>query len=221
MEISGDQLKVSTADRDENGKQIDAEERTAVRELTTQVDIGLSNNQSVEEYTHGEASSSKTSTIETAGTAIEFAMGFRGRCRLCKHFDHAQFLRWKHDVEASGDLKRRAVLNELRGQILGKGYAQMIDTHQGQDGDLDVEHALNEFGICPAMSEVLSDLVFVWPDAGCPTQTPTGEPFDSLFVPRDAEAEREGTRGYDSILKAAQGTTKRKTRKIDLFTPKK
>ena len=222
MEIIGDSLKISTADRDDSGKQIDAEERTIVHELITPVDVTLSNNQSVEQYTHGEASGSKTSTIEASAPAIEFALGFRGRCRLCKHFDHAQFLRWKHDVETSGNLPRRRVLNDLRGQILGKGYAQIIDSHQGQDGDLDVEHALNEFGICPAMSEALSDLVFVWPDAGCPTTDPTGAPFKALFVPRDAEAAREGTRAYDAILKAAQGgAPKRKTQKIDLLIPKK
>ena len=222
MEIKSDSLNISTADRNEKGTQIDPEERPAERVLGIDVPITLSNGQTVSAYTHGEVADKKDGTVNINGTAIEFAEGYRGRCRLCKHFDNPQFRRWKHDVQLSTDKDRRGVLDFLRSKLLSDGYAAVIDSHQGPDGDLDVEHALMEFGFCRVLSHAYNDMFIVWPDAGCPTEDPTGKPIDPApFSPRDSDAQREGDAGYDSILKAAQGgPVKRKAQRIDIFKKK-
>ena len=223
MEIKSDKLVIQQSDRNEKGTQIDAEEKPAERVMETEIPISLSNGQSVSEFTKGASSGlAHTPSIAISGTAIEFASGYRGRCKWCKHFDKPRFAQWKKDVEFSTNLERRKVLDYLRGKLLSDGYASVIDQHQGSDGDLDVEHALMEFGICQALSHDYNDMFFVWPDAGCPMEDPKGVPMDSRFKARDAGAGRAGTSGYDRILKAAQGgPVKRKAQRIPIFNPKK
>lgn len=223
MEITDDKLVISTSDRNEKGTQIDAEEKSAERILETPMDVTLSNGQTVAEYTKGMASGfQNTPQISVAGNVAEFASGFRGRCKWCKHCDRPRFRQWKKDVEFSTNLERRKVLDYLRSKLLGEGYASVVDAHEAKDGDLDVEHALNEFGICQALSHDFNDMFFVWPDAGCPMQDPTGAPMESRFEPRDGDAQRAGTEGYDRILKAAQGgPVKRKAQRVNVFNFKK
>ena len=219
MDVFDDKLRISQSDRDEKGKQIDPEERPVERVITTAIPVGLSNGQSVEAFTKGDARGEVPNEVSVTGSAVEFAQGFRGRCRLCKHFDREGFRRWKKDVDLSGDPERRKFLNFLRSKVLGEMYEQTISKHQGPDGDLDVEHAVNEFGICRALSHAFNDLFAVWPDAGCPVADPSGKPIDPApFTPRDSDAAREGTSSYDTILKTAAGSgPKRSAKRIDVF----
>ena len=222
MDVKGEKLVISQDDRNEKGQQIDPEERIGERQTITSIPITLNNGQSVEEFTGGAATGEKDITIRATGNAVEFATGYRDQCRFCRHCDVAWFRRWKHDVQVSADPERSKVLNFLRGKILGSVDPEVIGKHPTTEGDLDVEHALNEFGICHALSSEFKDMVFVYPDAGCPLNMPDGTPCPSFFKPRDTQAAQAGTTGYDNILKAAQGgSPKRKATRVPITLFKK
>jgi hypothetical protein len=210
IEIKSDTIVINTSDRDANGKQIDPEEKPAERQMGADIPVLTTG--------AGAAGVLPQASITADGTVGQFAMRYKGRCRLCVHFDRKAFLKWKSDVESSGDTERRKVLNALRAQLLSSSDASIADKHQGKDGDLDVEHALKEFGLCRVMQELLKDMVFVWPEAGCPETDPAGIPFKAMFKPRDEDARRESDAGYDGILQAAKsGAPKRKATKINLL----
>jgi len=217
MDVKGERIVVSTNDRDDQGKQIDPEERPLEHTREVSIPLSLSNGQTVEQYTKGQASGGLAGSVAGVISAGEFATAARHRCRFCANYDKAAFKKWKADVEASQEPSRMRALNDLRAKIVGTTAPQVINKHSDPQGELDVEHALNEFGICKPLSEILKDMVFVWPDAGCPATYPNGLPFEDKFKPRSTDAAKAGAAGYDAILKAAQGQVKRSTKRIDVF----
>jgi hypothetical protein len=223
-------FKISTGQRDENGKQIDPEEKRVERILETSFPVGLqapaeegkapvSIAQTVEQFTGGKASRfAMPQTVNIVGDAIEFASGMKHRCSLCLNFDNEAFLKWKQKAE--WDPEKRKDLMQILGQIMER-EPEIGDQHVGQDGDFDEQHALNCCGICRELTSIFGDECIMWPDSGCPDyrQNDLVEPqfrvdFGHLFKPRDRDAITTGNRAYDTILKAAQGTPTRSAKRV-------
>ncbi|MBU0534563.1 MAG: hypothetical protein KJ887_07250 [Candidatus Omnitrophica bacterium] len=212
--ITNEEVHVSTADRDENGKQIDAEERPAELRMETAIPVSVGQQANVV----GALGNGSGVTLE--GNALTFASGMAHQCYLCAHFDQRAFRRWKERMELSPDLEDRKQVNFLRAEVLGSGSAAL-----GPDGDIDVEGELmSEFGLCRAIPEIVGDTIIVMKNSGCPTYPgPKGEDLTKCFKPKDRESLTESDNIRDSILTTAQGQVRRRTTRVPLtiFNPKK
>lgn len=212
--IEKEEIVVSTADRDAQGRQIDAEERPAELQMQTAIPVTVGG----EGNLVGALGNGSGVTIE--GTALTFASGMSHQCYLCAHFDQHLFRRWKAKMELSPDLEERKQVNFLRAEVLGSGTAA-----QGPDGDVDVEQVLmSEFGICRAHTEIYKDTIITMKNSGCPDYPgPAGEKLSDSFKPKDRESLVESEDIRSRILSTAQGQVKRRTTRVPLtvFHPKK
>lgn len=197
MDVKSDEVVVYPTKRDEEGKQIAPEEVPAERVLKIDVPL-MSGGKQVGVLGAGE--------VRMAGTAIEFASGFRNRCQLCQWFDNKLFREIKTQMEASTDKEVRQVLNNLRASICASEHEGVNHRSETRTLDLDVEHALNLMGYCHALTEVYNAPCFVHPLGGCPDYPgPNGEDLSTLFRPASNDADKIGTAGYDSIMLGAAG----------------
>jgi hypothetical protein len=238
MDVTEKGFLIDTAQRDAKGNQIDAEEKRTEQVLETKIPVTLGKkdeevggvvpiDKSVSDFTGGKMSGlAIPQTVNVVGTAIEFATKTRTRCSLCLNFDNVGFLQWKKRME-EGSKEEWEEVNKIRYQVMdrepeiGEDGLTLGERHIGKDGDFDVEHALNECGVCPALREATGEVCVVWPESGCPNHTDDEllpieqrQDYSRLFKPRDAEAEKSGIEAYDKILKTAAGTPVRKAQKF-------
>lgn len=216
--IKSEEVLVSTHDRDEAGKQIDAEERPAELQQQVPINVTMNNGDLVGQLQQG-------SSINRVGTAAEFASGMAHQCVLCRHFDQQTFRRWKKEAELSSDMRLRRELAQLRAIFLESEAHAAFAHNTGPDGDIDVEGILmSEFGICAAIGEITGiKPTFVMKNSGCPTYAgPKGEDMTQCFraIGREEAATADDIR--DTILKTAQGQVKRKAFRVPvtIFKPK-
>lgn len=226
MELSNDRLVIDTSHRDEQGKQIDPEEKQAERVLDVAIPVtvggtpGGAAGMTASQATNGQVGDQLAHPPQMTfnGTALEFATGHSHRCCLCKHYDNRAFLAWKHQMMLSPRMQDRAEVDFLRSKVLDG----TVGGPSGPDGDPDVEYILNTFGVCSALTHIFKDTFVVLPDAGCPDyRTDMTLPenlradYTNLFAPADAEAAKASVNSYDRILKAAQGAAApRRTEKV-------
>jgi hypothetical protein len=226
---------ITTAQRNEKGEQVDAEQKRVERIIETKMPVALQApsepgkapqdlGKTVEEYTGGAASQFKMpQTVNVVGNAIEFASGMRNRCGLCLNFSNKAFMEWKNRAMwAPKGSELRTAYDGLLGQILQREpEINANDEHTGRDNDFDADHALNCCGICLELSAIFKDECIMWPDSGCPDYRTNDliEPefrvdFGHLFKPRDRDAVSTGNAAYDHILKIAQGTPTRRAKRF-------
>lgn len=215
--IQDEQVLVATHDRNEEGKQIDAEERVAEIKQDIPVNVAMSSGENLGQLGQG-------SSINRVGTAGEFASGMAHQCMLCAHFNQSLFRQWKQRVELSSNMRERAELDHLRSLFLESSLHASFAHNTGPDGDIDVEGTMmSECGICTALSEIMKDTMIVMKNSGCPTYAgPKGEDLTKCFRPigRTEQAVSDDIR--DTILKTAQGQVKRRGYRVPvtIFKPK-
>ena len=134
----------------------------------------------------------------------------------CKHYDNKGFIEWmRHADHPLAPADHRAAVNEIRSGLLMTQNAQVQEMHTGQDGDMDVEAALQMCGWCHALSKLCQDNVGVHAFATCPATardlagnevaviTPTQQM--GFYQPRDRAAQKAGSSMYDKVLRIAEG----------------
>lgn len=196
MDIKGETINVLPLERDEKGDKLEPEERPAQRLLDVSERVQLTNGQKTE--------GSIRMQVSIEMSAGEIAAGFSSPCMLCKNFDTKAWREYFRFLSSNVDGIR--VLNAFRAAIAGSGNAAVRERHVGQDGDVDVEHALQALGICHPLTETMGEPAIVYPVATCPEFVPgTNNPFPKCFVPKTSDDEKVSAAAFDSIMRAAQG----------------
>lgn len=144
------------------------------------------------------------------GTAQQVARSVSALCANCLYFKNEA---WRamlaRNEGATATPAERHAINSIRQQILLN--MPDADQHTGQDGDYDLEHALNSMGLCPALNEFYktkgqkSELYGVWPTAGCPAETCSADRPMGLFKPKNADAGKASAQNYDAVMQRAAG----------------
>lgn len=134
------------------------------------------------------------SQVQITKPALEVAQGLRRICSNCAHFDQVKAQQVFQDAA-----KTQEGQTELRNL-----YANLLatDNLSGSIGTPQLD-ALAPLGYCHAFSAPGKDVI-VHPLSNCPTQTPG---FGDRFEAIDRAAIKRGDRGYDQIMKAAEGKT--------------
>lgn len=197
MKIKQDLLRVTAGGVKADGTVGEPEEQTVQRVMLTDGEATT---------TDGKISGSMNTAVVVESQVSEFVRAVRSPCAGCKHFDNKSFLAFFEKADhPAAPIHVRESMNELRGILLQTYNAQVQSMHAGQDGDMDVEHAIRAMGYCRALTEIEKDYVVVHPLSTCPDGVVTPERPTGFFQPRDNEAERIGNKAYDAIMNRAAG----------------
>lgn len=127
--------------------------------------------------------------------AGEVAQLWRERCFRCVHFRQEEWRATKRIWEGA------PMTSEKRRELMGmvNRYASDCHDHPPSTADLlEASHALDNFGICAALTEEAKMISVVHPAACCPN----GKPY---YRDRGPGEKRAASAAYDSVLRAAQG----------------
>lgn len=198
MKIKADLLRIKTGPYNHNGQRVEPEQQGVQRVLVTEFDAKMQGQQKTVGKIKGE--------IVYNTSVGEMANAMRNPCFGCRHFDPAAwrklFVYW-NDPTAPVDLRRN--LNGIRAALLQTQNAEITDKSTGQDGDMDVEHALSLLGICHPLTEIHKEPVMVYPTGTCPGEVCTPTQPNGFYEPTSVEAERQGSQMFDHVMKLAQG----------------
>ena len=182
-----------------DGSVAEPEEQTVQRVITTDGEATS---------TDGKMGGVMRTAIVVESQVSDFADAMRSPCAGCKNFDNKGFLALFTKADHPGaPLHMRESMNSLRAVLLQTYNASVQSMHTGQDGDMDVEHAIRVMGFCRALGEMEKDYVVVHPLSSCPDSVVTPERPKGFFQPKDNEHERIGDKAYDAIMRQAQGKT--------------
>lgn len=204
MKITGDTITVVPATHDPDGKPMEPEQAPVVRSLSVEAPLSFNTGQIIRPDSPG--------AFNYEMTAGEMAYAFRNRCATCKHFNMPRWRQLRRELEWSKDMEKRQFVNEIRAAIEQTLPAGERDKHADPQGDLEIESALDAFGLCEAMTELRSREeaglfpVLTMPTGGCPDQkSPRGADLSNLYQPRDRQADRAAAQAHDKIMRMAQG----------------
>lgn len=219
MKVSSDVFAVQNeARRDEDGKQISAEEAPAARILGAEIPIVCGQQQV-------SGSNLNSSLVRVQGKVHEFACGARHQCHLCKHFDNetwrSLYMAWMFDdtteLNKAERMEQKAACIRMRAQLMDQFSGGWEPLNVDAEGDIDLDKEMLEFGLCRPLTDqfgpIHNEPYVTHPFAGCPTQV--GDmPVPDLFEPRDSVAAQAGTSFYDKLLKTAQGRMQRTAHQV-------
>lgn len=187
-----------------DGHPVDVEGRPLQRVIESAASVRMNTGQPVN--IPGMAPELPTQVI-TESSVLTAANAQRWICRTCKFFDkkYARALLEKWN-DPSSPMEDRQALNNLRAGLLMTQNAELHDMHQGEDGEMDVEHILQTLGYCHALSQVHDAVRLVHPQACCPTEVQTVQSPQGYWASRKGDARlAEGTAAYDATFRLAQG----------------
>lgn len=197
LKIKSDVLKIQHAPVDINGTPIEPEQQMVTRIITTDVEASMQSGQHVGHI---------PGQIVAEMSAQEAAITFRSKCFQCKHFSTDDFKNYRRACEFSTNKEKRLEINAIRAALLDTGNAKIVEQSMGEDGGIDVEHALSLMGICRPLTEMDGEsAIIVHPLGTCPNEVVTAASPQGLFTPKDRDLERLGTSNYDMILNKAAG----------------
>lgn len=199
MKIKEDLLHITNAPETDDGNKAEPEQQTATRILVSESETTTSQGEPLP--------GGVPVQILVQSQAGVLANALRAQCGGCKHFDNAAFLTFARKADSpAAPLHLREGMNEVRGALLQTMNASVNAMHAGQDGDMDVEHALASLGFCHALTEINGgDDVIVHPLSCCPPEVKSDAQPLGLFSPRDRTSELAGQRAYDNIMNKAAG----------------
>jgi hypothetical protein len=199
MKINADLLHISALPLKDDGTPAEPEEQTATRIIKTAAETEMNTGQAVGEI---------PTQILAQSSVDVFARAVRAQCVTCKHFDNPGFLAlFRQADHPLAPMQMRESMNSLRAALLQTANADLQSSHQGMDGDMDVEHAIRALGFCRALTEQANDYVVVHPLSTCPDEIITPTSPDGFYQPKDNAAERAGNEAFDAIMRRAQGKT--------------
>ncbi len=195
MEIKDDFIQIASTAIDADGNKLEPEEQPARRVLITDTQA---------KDQHGNVLGAMDTSIVLESTAGEIAEGFRSFCSQCKHFDPDAWAKirraWSNPLHPE-----HKALNFIRSGLLQTRNAQLRDMHAGQDGDIDLEHAVALLGICHPLTEIKNDVIIVHPLSCCPDEVKGPSSPDGLFEDKSKDAEKRGSAAFDLLMRKAQG----------------
>jgi hypothetical protein len=195
-------LKIPDYQVDKDGTKVEPEQMLAERAIDVEGPMRGS--------IDGQVKGNLATEVVYTDTVGQFAQGIRRPCATCAFFQNPAWRRYYQSIERGDDPVDKKWLNGVRAALLGTQNASFHDQHQGQDGELDVEHALSSLGICPVYTELLNppgqpiDPIIVHPMGVCPEQDPRGNQLPVLYKPATREQGRAGDEAYDEIMYAAK-----------------
>lgn len=208
MEIKGDAVRISTADRAVDGSPIEPEEHLAEHIIQLDAPMKFQTGEPMPAGVPGVLPGS----FDYQTTAGDLAVALRHRCSQCKHWNVPGWRRLRRQFEASGEMDKRQFVNEVRFAIEQLLPEEERSRHSDESGDLDLEHVLDAMGLCNVITEILSKSYGqLWPvvqlsAGGCPDHKgPHGEDLSDHFQARDREAEKIGAQVYDGVLGMTEG----------------
>jgi len=203
LQIKQDVITVIPATHDPDGHALEPELAPAVRSIVVATPLSLNNGRIIRPDMPG--------SFDYETTAGEIAYAMKARCATCKHFNTARWRQLRRELDW-GNMEQRAFVNEIRASIEQTLPVSERDKHIDDQGEIDLEHALDSFGLCEAATEIWSREkhemfpVLQLPTGGCPqTKTPSGTNLANLYQPRDRSADRAASDAYDKILGMARG----------------
>jgi hypothetical protein len=208
VRIKSDLLNISSGALNTKGHKLEAEEQLVRREVVTDVGAKLGVG------TMGKDVGSIPMKVVSEYSAVEFAKAAGSRCGNCKHFRNDLFVKDLKKAESPGaPIARRRAVNQIRAALLQTQNASVADAATGQDGDLDIEAALQTLGYCTALYEFHKNagqsnedaMTLVHPVSACPQDVRTDANPEGFFEYASKFAEQVGTSTYDSVMKQAQG----------------
>lgn len=202
--MSDDKIIIVPATHAPDGSPLEPEERPAMVRTETQSPLALGG---------VETGAGVATFIDHETTAGVLAETYRNRCATCMHFSIPAWRNLRRRLDTSSNMDHRKFVNEVRAAV-----EQMLPENERerhvdpQTGDLDLEHALDSFGLCGAITEILSaeqkelTPALQLPEGGCPeNNSPGGTFLGALYQPRDVAADRAASQAYDKILRMAEG----------------
>ena len=209
MQIKRDKFVIESGARELDGTKIEPEAQavTHVFEGSAPVGVGVG----LEVADGVGAIGSIPLSIEAQAPAQTVARSVSALCGNCKFFDRVGWLKMLRDNEGPGSTPaERHSINSIRAEIL----LNMPDpeSHTGQDGEYDPEHAMKSMGLCHALREYYRGkegkdpgIIGVWPTSGCPAETCSPDKPMGIFVPRDGDAKKASKANYDAVMLRAAG----------------
>ena len=197
LRIKSDLLKVRHVPFDLKGDKVEPEAQPAARVISTDSEVTMN--------MRGNSVGAIPTQIIAETTAGEVAETMRAKCFLCKRFDSKAWNQIRKLWGNSADKDTFEKLNKIRYALLTMRNNEALSPSIDRGGDLDVEHALAQLGICQPLTELNRDLVIVSPLSTCPDNVCTKDNPKGLFVPKDKEHERLGNTAFDKIMRMAEG----------------
>lgn len=211
MKIKGDLLRISSGARTAKGDKLEAEEQVVRREVVTETEVRLGTGAA------GKLVGAIPYKVVTEHSAIEFAKSASSRCGNCRHFRNDLFIKDLRKADSPGSpIARRRAVNQIRAALLQTQNATVADLTPGQDGDFDVESALQTLGYCTALYEFHKNLgmvdedamTLVHPVSACPSDVRGPGHEDGFYEPANKLAEQAASSTYDAVMRQAQGKVK-------------
>ena len=197
MRIKQDLLHITNAPTKDDGERAEPEEQTVSRVLVTEFEAA---------GTNGKTSGVMQGSIVAASQVSDFSRALRYGCATCKHFDMEGFASFLNRADhPAAPMHVRETVNSMRAALLQTMNASVNAMHAGQDGDMDVEHALRALGFCRALSESVNEPVIVHPLSSCPPESITETRPQGYYVAKDSTSEKVANSAYDSIMARAAG----------------
>jgi hypothetical protein len=147
--------------------------------------------------------------VVVEGSVAQAALSERWKCKNCVHWNRKEWLRLYRQLnDPTASKTARQYLNDLRGGLLMTQNAQLTEAHTGEDGEFDVEHALQVMGWCAVLNALwkrdLTNFIITHPQACCPREVQTVQAPQGYWEPNEKERRLQQNLGYDKIMKTAQ-----------------
>lgn len=185
-------MHITNSPTKDDGQRAEPEEQTVSRILTTDAETNMTN---------GQRAGNMQAAVVVSSPVAQFARAMRANCVNCANFDNAAFLSFFQKADHPlAPRHLRESMNSIRAGLLQTQNASVGAMHSGQDGDMDVEHAIRVLGFCHALGEVMKEETIVHPLSSCPEDSITPTTPDGYFKPRDRASEKAGERAYDNIM---------------------
>jgi hypothetical protein len=212
MKIDSQEIRIVPATEDLGGNKLEPEERPA--EIRYGMSLPLTLGTGPTQRTEGAPIHQVRGLATVDMTAGELANSMRKRCGDCVYFDRNGWRKLYKEWKV-GTYEQQQNLNTLREAAERVDDDAFRAKHMDQEqGEVDTDHVLADMGICQALTDYWSailkkreEMLFM-PECGCPDQFgPDGAYLGFLFKPRDASAEKRGSKVFDNVMNMAQGRT--------------
>lgn len=199
MKIKADLLRVKVRQFNDINEKVEPEQQTVQRVLQTDAEVSLN---TARNKTVGLINSE----IVYETTAGEMARAMRHPCFSCKNFNKRAWRELFVSMAAdTAPMEKRQELNNIRAALLTTKNAKLQDRHVSQEGDMDVEHAISQLGICMPLTEIHGEPVVVHPTGGCPPEVCGATNPDGFYKSKDLDADKMGSKTFDNVMRLAQG----------------
>lgn len=208
MKIKRDVFRIESGAREADGTKLEPEQQAVQHIFEGAAPVGVGAGLDIVDGDG--ARGSMPLEIIAHSTAQQTARSVSALCANCKWWSNEAWRRMLANAERpDASPAERHSVREIRAQILL--HMPEADKHVGDDGDYDVEHAMQSMGLCPALKEFYKtkgepeEPVAMWPTAGCPTETCTPDKPMGLFLPRDGDARKASAANFDAVMQRAAG----------------